>query len=157
RGRLLSRSARPADSALPPPSTAPAHALARTGPGAHLVAATTVALALRLFHLGAQSLWIDEILNHGAADIGSRLTLSDLLQYVHGPLYALILNAWCHVFGDSEWAMRAPSALFGAALVPVAGVVAGLWLGAETVVAAAWLAAFSPFLVWYSQEARNYA
>src|SRR5207249_6297527 len=31
------------------------------------------------------------------------------------------------------------------------------WLGRETAVPAAWLAAGSPFLVWYGQEARNYA
>ena len=31
------------------------------------------------------------------------------------------------------------------------------WLGPETAAPAAWLAAGAPFLVWYSQECRNYA
>lgn len=131
--------------------------LARTGRGWSIAAATAVALGLRLFHLGTQSLWIDEILTHRSADVGAPMPLPDLLQNVHGPLYALLLNLWTRLAGDSEWAMRLPSALFGTAMVPAMAAVATLWLGAETAVLAAWLAALSPFLVWYSQEARNYA
>jgi 4-amino-4-deoxy-L-arabinose transferase-like glycosyltransferase len=115
-----------------------------------------VALAVRVFHLGSQSLWIDEILTWYSAGIGTRLQARDLVENVHGPLYALLLHAWCLVAGGSEWAMRAPSALYGAAMVPAMAVLAAAWLGPETAVMAAWLAALSPFMVWYGQEARNY-
>jgi len=130
--------------------------LARPGRGWSIAAATAVALGLRLFQLGSQSLWIDEVISRASADVGARMPLKDLLENLHGPLYVLILNLWTRLGGGSEWAMRLPSALLGAAMVPAMAAVASLWLGAEVAVAAAWLAAFSPFLVWYSQEARNY-
>jgi 4-amino-4-deoxy-L-arabinose transferase-like glycosyltransferase len=112
---------------------------------------------VRAFHLGSQSLWIDEIFTWNNAGSGSGLGLRDLLDNVHGPLYALLLHLWSAPGGDSEWALRAPSALFGVAMVPVMAALASRWLGPGAGAPAAWLTAFSPFLVWYSQEARNYS
>ncbi len=91
------------------------------------------------------------------AGIRGVLTPRDLLENVHGPLYSLLLHLWCGLSGDGEWALRLPSALFGIALVPALAWFAARWLGRETAVPAAWLAAGSPFLIWYSQEARNYS
>ena len=76
---------------------------------------------------------------------------------VHGPLYGVLLHYWGGLAGDSEWAMRLPSVVFGTATVPALAWMSGRWLGRDTKVPAAWLAAGSPFLVWYSQEARNYS
>lgn len=76
---------------------------------------------------------------------------------VHGPLFGVLLHEWGGLAGDSEWAMRLPSAVFGTATVPALAWMSGRWLGRDTIVPAAWLAAGSPFLVWYSQEARNYS
>src|SRR6185436_15614334 len=59
--------------------------------------------------------------------------------------------------GTSEWVLRLPSALAGIAMVPVMAWLAARFVGRDAAVPAAWLAAGSPFLVWYSQEARNYA
>jgi len=41
--------------------------------------------------------------------------------------------------------------------VPAVAWVARRWLGRESAAPAAWMAAGAPFLVWYAQEARNYA
>ena len=112
---------------------------------------------LRFAHLGSQSLWIDEVFTWQSAGIGTRLSVADLLQNVHGPLFALIEHSWCAMAGGSESALRTPSALFGVATVPALAWLSGRWLGRETVPWAAWLAACSPFMVWYSQEARPYA
>jgi len=116
-----------------------------------------VALALRLFRLGHQSLWIDEVFTLYTAAVGQDVPLSHWLEVIHGPLFSLVLHAWCGVAGTSEWALRLPSAVFSAAFVPVLGLVAARWLGRDAAVPAAWLAAGSPFLVWYGQEARNYS
>jgi mannosyltransferase len=116
-----------------------------------------VALALRCFRISVPSLWIDEALTWVSSGIGHPLTLAGLLDNVHGPLYSLILHGWTRVAGDSETALRLPSALCGAALVPVIAALAARWLGREVAIPAAWLAAGSPFAVWYGQEARNYA
>ena len=116
-----------------------------------------MAALLRLFRLGSQSLWIDEVLTWRSAYIGRPIGLPEVLENVHGPFYSLVLHLWGGVFGESEWALRLPSALAGIALVPATAWVAGRWLGAATAVPAAWLAAGSPFLIWYAQEARNYS
>jgi 4-amino-4-deoxy-L-arabinose transferase-like glycosyltransferase len=122
-----------------------------------IAAATLVAAGLRLFHLGAQSLWIDEVLTWNSAHIGKAFGSSELLENVHGPLFSLIEHYWCGWASDSEWALRLPSVLFGVATVPAIAWLAGRWLGRPVAVWAAWLLALSPFHVWYSQEARNYS
>ncbi|MEO5616981.1 MAG: glycosyltransferase family 39 protein [Candidatus Eisenbacteria bacterium] len=123
----------------------------------NIAAAMLVAGLLRCFRLGAQSLWIDEVFTWYGADIGRPMPLATLLENVHGPLYSLMLHLWGGVAGDSEWALRLPSALLGTASVPAFAWLAARWLGRECAVPAAWLTAGSPFLIWYSQEARNYA
>ena len=114
------------------------------------------AAVLRLFHLGSQSLWVDEVFTWRSVGGGEAWTPARLLEDVHGPLYSLGLHVWTLFAGDSEWALRLPSALIGVALVAAISRLAARWLGEETAVPAAWLAAGSPFLVWYGQEARNY-
>ncbi len=114
------------------------------------------AAVLRLFRLGHQSLWVDEIFTWRSAGVGEAWDPARLLEDVHGPLYSLGLYLWTLLAGDSEWALRLPSALLGVALVAAISRLAARWLGEETAVPAAWLAAGSPFLVWYGQEARNY-
>ncbi|MFN8587771.1 MAG: glycosyltransferase family 39 protein [Candidatus Eisenbacteria bacterium] len=122
-----------------------------------IAAATLVAAALRLFRLGHQSLWIDEIFSWYSAGMGGPLAVRDLLENVHGPLYSLLLHACMRAGGDAEWVLRAPSALAGILTVPAFAWLAARWLGRESAGIAAWVAAGSPFLVWYSQEARNYS
>lgn len=127
-----------------------------SAPRWHLAAALIAAAVLRLFRLGHQSLWVDEGFTWASAEIGRPMTMAHWLEDVHGPLYSLLLHVWGGVAGDSEWALRLPSALLGVALVAAIAKLAGRWLGRETEVPAAWLAAGSPFLIWYAQEARNY-
>ena len=76
-----------------------------------MAAATLVAAFLRFFHLGHQSLWIDEAMMWYSTGIGTPLTIAGLLEKTHGPLFAAVLQAWCGIAGDSEWALRAPSAV----------------------------------------------
>lgn len=79
-----------------------------------------LALLLRLYRLDAQSLWLDE----GSSWELSRLGWAQLLRELVSPsaaypLYHLLLKAWTALLGDSEWALRLPSALAGAAAVPL--------------------------------------
>ena len=133
-------------------STASDSALTRT-----ILAATLVAALLRLFRLGHQSLWIDEQFTLVAAGLPGHVVWRDLLDNVHGPLHTLAVALFALLFGDAEWVVRLPSALAGIALVPAMAWLARVWTGRDTVAPAVWLTAGSPFLVWYSQECRNYA
>lgn len=122
-----------------------------------MLAATLLAAVLRLFRLGHQSLWVDEILTWSTVTGREAMTIGRLLENVHGPFYSLLVHGWCRIAGESEWALRMPSAVLGTLLVPATAWLAARWLGRETAAAAAWLAAASPFLIWYAQEARNYS
>lgn len=116
-----------------------------------------MAAVLRLYALGRQSLWVDEIFTWYSAEVGSRLQIGHLLENVHGPLYSVAVHLSASLFGDREWALRLPSAIAGILTVPAMAWLANRWLGRGTASWAAWFTALSPFLVWYSQEARNYA
>ena len=121
-----------------------------------ILAATLVAAVLRFFRLGHQSLWIDEQFTRVAAGVPGPLVWRDLLENVHGPLHTLAVAGAAALGGTSEWVLRAPSAVAGVAMVPAMAWLASRWLGRDAVPAAVWLTAGSPFLVWYSQECRNY-
>ena len=144
-------------SVLPDPNRSSVAPARDPGLVRHLVAATLVGAVLRLWALGHQSLWIDEVLTWYTVGTGEPLGVASVLENIHGPLYGLLLHLWVGVAGDGEWAMRLPSALFGIATIPALAWAGARWLGREAAVPAAWLAAGSPFLVWYSQEARNYS
>lgn len=74
------------------------------------------------------------------------------------PLYYVLAWLWSKAFGTGEAGLRALSALIGTATV-AAAYWSGLQFGlrARAGLAAAALVALSPYLVWYSQEARAYA
>jgi 4-amino-4-deoxy-L-arabinose transferase-like glycosyltransferase len=129
----------------------PDQALQRT-----ILAATLVAAVLRFFRLGHQSLWIDEQFTRVSAGIPGPFVWRDLLDNVHGPLHTLAVAGAAARGGTSEWVLRAPSAVAGVAMVPAMAWLAMRWLGRDAVPAAVWITAGSPFLVWYSQECRNY-
>jgi hypothetical protein len=73
------------------------------------------------------------------------------------PLYYLLGWGWAHVFGSDEWQLRSLSALIGTLVVPVAFAAGRVVATARVGLAAAAVAAVSPMLIWYSQEARAYA
>lgn len=115
-----------------------------------------LALALRCVGLGSAPLWLDEAVSHRFAGLGWRPLLAALELDSGPPGYYLALELWMAVAGDSEAALRALSALFGAALV-AAIYAAGRRLFGETVgLTAGLLTAVLPLLVRLGQEARGY-
>ena len=80
-----------------------------------------------------------------------------LLDNVHGPLYSWLVHLWGGLSATRSGRCGCRRPCCGIATVPAFAWLAARWLGREMAVAAAWLAAASPFLVWYSQEARDYA
>src|SRR5258705_8118259 len=103
---------------VPPPIRSSRFALIPPGPGGSVLAATAVALALRLFRLGHSSLWVDEIITWYSVQNVAPSLRTLLHENVHGPLYSLLLGAWVRLARDGELAMRLPSAGFAGLLVP---------------------------------------
>jgi hypothetical protein len=117
-----------------------------------------LALALRLYHLDAQSLWYDEGWSIELAHETPARALVRLREFAdpHPPGYYLLLIAWANLFGRSVWALRALSALLGALTVgAIYGTGKQLFDRATGLLAAAVLAFSSAHWV-YSQEMRMY-
>jgi uncharacterized membrane protein len=112
---------------------------------------------MRLYGLDAQSLWADEGFSWRLARAETVANCLELARAdVHPPGYFLLLRAWTSVAGDSEVALRIPSAVAGVLAVVVLYLLgARLFSKREGLVAAALL---TPLWcgVYYSQEARPY-
>jgi hypothetical protein len=118
-----------------------------------------LAFALRAAGITAQSLWRDEV----DALIFATRPLPELLSMFrqpgqNGPLFFLALRPWLAAVGQSEFALRFPSALAGALAVPIVYILMrALVADRRPAIIAALLMATAPYLVWYGQEAKMYA
>jgi 4-amino-4-deoxy-L-arabinose transferase-like glycosyltransferase len=118
---------------------------------------TLLGLALRLWGLSDESFWQDEawswwMVQGGLGDTVYRTVDWDL----HPPLYYLILGPWSRL-GDSEFWLRLPSVLFGAASIPLLFRIGKRLLGWNAGVGACLLMALSANTTYFSQEARSYS
>lgn len=114
------------------------------------------AFALRLYRLGAASLWYDET-------VSAVLAQQDLLALtrhtagdIHPPLYYYLLHFWGNLAGWSEFSIAFLSLFFGVVLIALTYRVAHEWFSPRVAFVAALLVAISPYNLWYSQEARMY-
>jgi mannosyltransferase len=122
-----------------------------------LVGLVLVAAVLRFATITSQSYWLDEsqAVHELRLPFGAMLHAWSATEW-NPPLYLLIAWPWARVLGTGEFALRSLSALLGVAVVPL------LYLGGRELISsraglvAAALAAVNPFLIWYSQEAREY-
>ncbi len=117
-----------------------------------------VAWALRVTTLTLQSMWIDEVM----ALYFTRGTFTETLRTIvrpehNGPLFYLLLFWWRHLTGDSDFAVRYLSALFSILTLPLVYRLARALLNRRAAALALWLTAFSPFMLWFAQEAKMYA
>lgn len=115
------------------------------------------ALALRVFGLARQSLWVDELLSIKAFEAPEGVSYAAKFFYdVHGPLYSLFMHFWSMIADGDAW-LRIPSALAGVISVYLVY----RWLVAlgrrDLALYAALFMALSPFQLYYSQEIRFYS
>jgi mannosyltransferase len=117
-----------------------------------------VGAAIRFATISSQSYWVDESTTVHDISFG----LGGLLHQVHvnettPPLYFIVAWIWAKVFGTGEAGLRSLSAICGIVTIPVAYLCARELVSRAAGLVAALLVALSPFMVWYSQEARAYA
>jgi mannosyltransferase len=115
-----------------------------------------LAALLRFYRLDAQSFWNDEGNSARLSERTVGLIIEGTASDIHPPGYYLLLHVWRAIFGHSEFALRAPSAIAGLALVLFTYLLGRRLFGPATGLMAAFLGAISPFAVYYSQEARMY-
>ena len=124
-----------------------------------LSAAFAVALtaALAVSFLGEKGFWLDEALSVQRASGGWAALWHDITgSQANMALYYVLLHWWI-ALGDSEVVVRALSALFAVATVPVVYRLTSRLFGGRAAVTAALLLALNSFFISYAQEARGYS
>ena len=123
-----------------------------------LAAIVALGVLLRLYGLGAKSLWLDElVLARSAYGDGTLTSSLGFGAVVHPPGYLLLMRLLEQYVGRADWLVRLPAALFS-----TVGIVA-IWslgrslAGRSVGLAAAFLLAVSVFHVQYGQELHTYA
>jgi len=114
------------------------------------------ALAIRLVRLDFQDIWWDEARNIDVA----RRPVADIAPApeldIHPPVYFYLLHVWMRLMGESAFAIRLLSVLFGVVTVAVLyqfGCAVG---GRAAGVLSALVACLAPFAIGEAQEARMY-
>jgi mannosyltransferase len=144
------------------PSAAGSHCADQANPGGPEVASAwlwlsiilAVGLALRVFLIGHESIWLDEAISWQFAHISQHELWTEVLD-THPPLYYSMLRLWL-VFGDSEAALRSLSVVFGMLAILLTYVLGRQIADARVGLFAAALMATSALQLEYSQEARSY-
>ena len=116
-----------------------------------------VGAVLRFATIDTQSYWADEATT--VHEISG--SLGQLLHQVRvnestPPFYYLVAWLWGKVFGTGEVGLRSLSAIAGTAVIPITYLCGRELVSKRAGLVAAALAAVSPFMIWYSQEARAY-
>ncbi|NNM20046.1 MAG: hypothetical protein HKO55_02065 [Gammaproteobacteria bacterium] len=121
-----------------------------------LVGVTAVAVILRWYRLDAD-LWLDEIVTVGISRDSVFNLMASYISTNNHLLNTLLVKVSVALFGESEWAVRLPAAIFGMATVPALYWVTKMALSRWAGIAAALLLAVSYHHIFFSQNARGYA
>ncbi|MBN1136457.1 MAG: glycosyltransferase family 39 protein [Anaerolineae bacterium] len=121
-----------------------------------MVAILLLAFGLRLYRLGAESLWYDETVSVHLAAKSLPALIAHTAGDIHPPGYYVLLHVWIRLAGRSDFAAAFPSLFFGVLLVALAYRLAVRFFGPEAGLLAAFLVTVSPYNLWYSQEVRMY-
>ncbi|MEZ4638455.1 MAG: glycosyltransferase family 39 protein [Caldilineaceae bacterium] len=120
-----------------------------------------VGFGVRLFRLGAESLWYDETVSVYLAQQSVPALIAHTARDIHPPGYYLLLHLWQAVTQPTlqhglEFLYAWPSLAAGMVLLPLLYALGRRWFGVRVALAALWIGALHPFSVWYSQEVRMY-
>ncbi len=118
-----------------------------------ILAAATV---IRFGDLGRESFWYDELYSAWARKLPLGKLVPEVMAAGHPPLFNAIGHYWNYL-GESDFLVRSLSALCGVITVWLVYLAARELFDTRTGLWAAALAAFSPFLIWYSREATSYS
>jgi len=129
------------------------------GPGLYwpaVIVLLVVATVLRVVSLD-NDLWIDEVLtlvDFVRLPVGQIITdYSSDNQHV---LFSVLARLGVSMFGESAWAMRLPSVIFGIASIWAAMRLAMLVYGSRVAIYTGLLLTLSYHHIWFSQNARGY-
>jgi 4-amino-4-deoxy-L-arabinose transferase-like glycosyltransferase len=122
-----------------------------------LLALTLIGCFLRFYDLGFNSLWLDEASTY-TLSIGSipQIWQETMAGEFNPPLFYWLEHLMLTI-GNNEFILRFIPALLGVLTIPLAYLVGREFIDRNVGIIAAAAFAFSPFLIYYSQEARAYS
>ena len=114
--------------------------------------------ALRTWRLDSQSFWWDDaystmVANRSLGNIVATISREDF----HPPLHYFLFHYWIRLVGQSEFSVRFVTVMAGVLTVAVASAIGYRLAGRRGRLIVAAVFAFSPYLYYYSQEARPFA
>ncbi len=115
-----------------------------------LVVIIVLGFSLRLYDIGRESLWLDEIASVKIAESGKS-------DFGSPPIYYRFLGIWMNFFGDSSAAIRFPSFIFSLCSVILVYLLGKEIFNEKIALLATFFMAISMFQVVYAQEARAYS
>jgi len=121
-----------------------------------LILILLLAAALRFRHLGAQSLWLDELLEIQLAGQGVSAILDKVLSFGAMPLDYFVTHAALQLGAQDFWLRVAPALWSVLTVALIYRFVGRIW-GRNTGLLTAGLLAVSRFHIRYAQETRPYA
>lgn len=116
-----------------------------------------VGLLLRLYRLGDWSLWCDEMMTVGRIRRPLAATIQTTIPGAFPPLYYILMNLWCRVFGYSEVALRLPSVIFSILGIGFSFALTKDMFGRKTALTTAVFLSLSVYNIHYAQHAKQYA
>lgn len=121
-----------------------------------LLLLTVVGAILRFYHLGYNSLWLDEATTY----LFAQKSLLEIWNATSGGEYNPPLFYWIEHFmillGGTEAILRLMPAILGVLTIPLFYIIGEEFMDQNSGLIAAAILAFSPFHIYYSQEARAY-
>jgi mannosyltransferase len=122
-----------------------------------LIILTVVGFIFRFYNLGFNSLWLDE----AATNSYAVMSIPDIWKSTAGGEFNPPLFYWIEhimlMLGNNEAVLRFVPALFGVLTIPLIYFAGKEFMDRNVGIIAAAAFAFSPFLIFYSQEARAYS
>ncbi|MHB8163928.1 MAG: glycosyltransferase family 39 protein [Methanoregula sp.] len=122
-----------------------------------LIILTLLGLLLRFYNLGLNSLWLDE----ASTNTFAIMSIPDIWKATAGGEFNPPLFYWLEhlmlVFGNNEFILRFIPALLGVLTIPLIYFAGKEFMDRNVGIITAAAFAFSPFLIFYSQEARAYS
>jgi mannosyltransferase len=113
---------------------------------------------LRFYHLGYNSLWLDEAATYThSLSLSAIFDYSNSVDYFNPPLFPIVEFIALQIMGASEVALRFFPALFGVLTIPVAYLMGKEFHDEYTGIVTAAIFTLSPFLIYFSQEARAFS
>ncbi len=111
----------------------------------------------RMFLIDRHGLWNNELITVGVLKLDPAEIIRERIAQNHMPLFFVMLKGWTSIFGTEEWALRAPSALFGAMAVWAVGRLADRVAGPRVALLTAASAALHQIWLSTSLDARMYS